>query len=178
MMASSRSSVTPTLQHGACCPFSCSTQPGSTEGILTPPDQRLPLPALLDECLEGEGSKHNAHWRWRDLIPRIVLSDGPGDILFPTTEKLEGIEELPEAPPHHGKGKLTTPPFAPGRRNIKKGRKNSAPCDILTREAVGTQSTSDAPCRTHTKLLVSQLLTLHRQGCKPHYPCQSDTGQH
>ena len=61
-----------------------------------------------------------------------------GDISFPTTEKLEGTEELPEAAHHHGKGKLTTPPFTPGRRNIKKGRKNSGPCDILTSEAGGT----------------------------------------
>lgn len=98
-----------------------------------------------------------------------MLSDGPGDISFPTTGKLERTEELPEAAHHHGKGKLTTPPFVPGRRNLKKGRKKkSGPYDILIGEAGGTQGTSDAPCRTHAKLLVPRLLTLHRQGHKPH----------
>lgn len=103
------------------------------------------------------------------LTPRTMLLDSPGDTSFPTTEKLEGTEELPEAAHHHGKGKPTTPPFIPGRRNSKKGRKkNWGPCNILTGEAGGTQGTSDGPCRAHVELLVPRLFTLHRRGHKPH----------
>lgn len=43
-------------------------------------------------------------WAGRTFIPRTVLLDSPGDVLFPTTEKLEWTEELPEAANHHRKG--------------------------------------------------------------------------
>lgn len=103
-----------------------------------------------------------------------VLSHSPGDILFPTTEKLEEKKRTARGSPPPWGGQTDNTSLHSQEEKFKGRKKNSGPCDILTSKAGATQGTSDAPHRTHVKLLVPTLLTLHRQGHKPHQP---DTGQ-
>lgn len=109
---------------------------------LSPGAQRashFSIPVPPASAWRGWAQSTELTWGGRTLTPRTVLLDGPGIVLFPTTEKLEWTEELPEA----REGQLTVSPFTPGRRNSEKGRKNSGPCCMLTGEAGETQGTSE-----------------------------------
>lgn len=124
----------------ACCWLpTCQLHPAlGHRGHPAPPSQgHLPVPGgcgLKAQSSAGvEGPSLQGLTFWMAL-----------ESLFPTTQKLQWTEELPEAANHH----RTLSPFTSGGRNLQKGRKNSGPCCILIGEAGGTQGTSESPHNT------------------------------
>lgn len=135
----------------------CSARAQRASPLLHPPAPSLPV--LLDGHLEGEGSKHSLHLRWRCFW--TVLET----FCLPPQRSLKGQKNCQRQPTTTGRARcLHLPLFQEGEIfPRRKGRKKSSgPCDIHTNEAGGT--TGYLRCRTHAKLL-----TLHREGCKPHY---------